>query len=267
MKSLSTPPRISYLNAKVLTLLVISIMLLTTNGLNAQTCGSATVLSAYHVLTNNPEMLNAGTEFDLDYQLVYNEIENSDAATARKIDDAMRVNDYATAASLNASLSSTTSWSRNLKYTNTISLQYPMLPEEGFPADVVKNLEALAYQSSLVVGPAAFRARGLLGLAITDPEYRADDEPPMTKVVADKVYVVVTPNPSDGRISVGRLMNGTYDYSLEVFNALGQRVHESIIGSLAYRTELNLTNLSSGIYFYKVTAGSNVLQSGKLVIN
>lgn len=53
------------------------------------------------------------------------------------------------------------------------------------------------------------------------------------------------------------------DLQLQLFNILGQNVLQANLSTI---NRINISNQESGIYFFQITEGSNVLQSGKLIV-
>lgn len=79
-----------------------------------------------------------------------------------------------------------------------------------------------------------------------------------------KENITVYPNPTNGKfqITYGDL-NFSKNYSLEIFNVNGERIHNSVITSL--KSEIDLTNQSKGIYFVKFNDGLAILTK-KIVV-
>jgi polyhydroxybutyrate depolymerase len=73
---------------------------------------------------------------------------------------------------------------------------------------------------------------------------------------------VIYPNPSNGKFKIN--VNSNQNISIMIYNALGAMVLKESISSS--RTDVNLENQPSGIYFYQATEKNNVIKSGKLII-
>lgn len=79
-----------------------------------------------------------------------------------------------------------------------------------------------------------------------------------------KEAVTIYPNPFSGSMAV--VMNGVFEVNntyISIYNMLGQEVMRSSITNQT--TNLETSNLISGIYFYRVVSNEKVIQSGKLI--
>ena len=76
--------------------------------------------------------------------------------------------------------------------------------------------------------------------------------------------VSIYPNPFSGSINID--LNDApraNKIELSLYNLLGKKVLNSIITKQS--TSLPISNLPSGIYFYKVTGDNKIIQSGRLI--
>jgi hypothetical protein len=64
--------------------------------------------------------------------------------------------------------------------------------------------------------------------------------------------VVVWPNPSSTRIDVRYEIRDKRKASLEIYNTIGQRVYSSQISHLTSHVSIDVSNLSTGIYYLRV---------------
>ena len=86
----------------------------------------------------------------------------------------------------------------------------------------------------------------------TDTE--SDDALPQTLTLAQNY-----PNPFNPNTTISFHLSGTTDVQLKVFDLLGRRVATLVDGMLppgAHEVDFNASNLTSGIYLYTITAGS-----------
>ncbi|SEP55245.1 T9SS type A sorting domain-containing protein [Flavobacterium urocaniciphilum] len=82
----------------------------------------------------------------------------------------------------------------------------------------------------------------------------------MYAVSNDSLYIF--PNPSNGLITIKSTENISYIY---ITNQLGEIVYKNECSNLNDK-DFDLTNLSNGIYFYKVITDSNKISKGKIII-
>ncbi|MBI4931319.1 MAG: choice-of-anchor B family protein [Bacteroidetes bacterium] len=95
----------------------------------------------------------------------------------------------------------------------------------------------------------------------------------VNNLAAENGNVTVYPNPSNGRFTVYGLQSPV---EFSVYNVMGEKVVElmsakvkklnSIPQQLNNSITLDLTSQPSGMYFYKITSGKEIISSGKLMI-
>lgn len=73
----------------------------------------------------------------------------------------------------------------------------------------------------------------------------------------------IYPNPSTGVLNID--INSTLNTTISICNVLGDVVYTKILKSGI--TQINLGNIPSGIYFYKLSKKAELLKSGKLILN
>ena len=83
-----------------------------------------------------------------------------------------------------------------------------------------------------------------------------------TQSILNNSFVKIFPNPSDGLITFQSTENIS---NISVINQLGETVYKEACANYS-KKELNLTNLSNGMYFYKIISDSNIISNGKLII-
>lgn len=82
-------------------------------------------------------------------------------------------------------------------------------------------------------------------------------------VASNNNAVIAFPNPTTGMLNVQSMVKGTM--SLEVFSLTGQLLHTQ---SFNGQTKADLSALSNGMYFYKVSnAAGQVVKQDKLILN
>jgi len=94
---------------------------------------------------------------------------------------------------------------------------------------------------------------GALGASTTGVNYSATNEP--TGFALKQNY----PNPFNPTTTIEYALPQTADVTLKVFNVLGQEVNtltNSVESAGVHSVQFNATNLTSGVYFYRLQAGS-----------
>jgi|GEM_PF-2393842 len=72
------------------------------------------------------------------------------------------------------------------------------------------------------------------------------------------IKVAVYPNPSNGKFNVEINNEKANEMNIEIFNVQGQVVYSTSIYNNEYKGEINISNLSKGIYYLRINDGSNV---------
>jgi len=82
--------------------------------------------------------------------------------------------------------------------------------------------------------------------------------------------LIVTPNPSRGSFSI-EWINAPYsgNVSIQFMNSLGQTIYsaEEIISSPEWRKEIDLKNVSRGVYLIRLRIGENAIDRKLLMVN
>lgn len=79
--------------------------------------------------------------------------------------------------------------------------------------------------------------------------------------------VTVYPNPASDRVEVKYDLVGASQGTFEIINLVGSTVYRKKLNTTRSQFGLNLSELSSGVYFYVLKSTDKVLSTKKLVIN
>jgi len=105
------------------------------------------------------------------------------------------------------------------------------------------------------------------GITFTDADFISN--PGFKSSIDNKVSVSQNrPNPFNGNTQIDINLDKAANVSVEVINITGQTVYSMSLGRKASGTHtvnLNSDNLSSGIYFYTVTAGTSQVTKKMIV--
>ncbi len=83
-------------------------------------------------------------------------------------------------------------------------------------------------------------------------------------VISENGTIKVYPNPSNGQFTLSAT-NVNQEYSVKVYNILGQEVYQSSVNS--DHIEINLSNKPNGVYLYRVISTTNdLVGEGKVVM-
>jgi len=89
------------------------------------------------------------------------------------------------------------------------------------------------------------------------------------EALAEKVLLKVFPNPAKDYVVLqipGYLNGNTETLQWVLHDALGREVRRVVLQHPQAQTVVNLENMAPGMYFWKMSAGGQVLESGKLIV-
>ncbi|HLP52003.1 MAG TPA: ice-binding family protein [Chitinophagales bacterium] len=210
------------------------------------------------VLTPHTYLMNAATVFT--DTVFLNAQGNADAVFVIKINGALSTGTYATVQLVNGAQAKNVYWKIDGAVTiNNYSVINGTL--------VCNNGSLGAINTGVVINGRALTTNGALtaaAITVTMPAGCGVLPTDITNPAADEGVLAVYPNPFTSELNItitNELL--TAKPQLYLYNAYGQRVMEVAI--VMQSTTLSTTMLSSGIYFYKVIAGSKVSSQGRLI--
>lgn len=132
--------------------------------------------------------------------------------------------------------------------------------DAGLPNVIVNDLEMFYPNNTLL---AATYGRGVW----SSPAYVESDFTGVNGVTYNKQNWVAYPNPTNGNINIDATLATSGEYTLSVYNMLGQIVYTNKINaSKHYTSTLNLASYGKGIYLL-VLNGQNQTLEKKIVVN
>lgn len=139
------------------------------------------------------------------------------------------------------------------------------------PADSLL-LYQIAEQRPHICGTAVYDARVMLGLDFNDFE---DAQPRMTSIEDNEITIndedgnykgVLYPNPANDYVIYKTWLNEGETVTIVIYDVMGKPIiSKQITGTT--EEQFDLSKISSGIYFYKITLNQKQVQAGKLIIN
>ncbi|HSY77517.1 MAG TPA: T9SS type A sorting domain-containing protein [Bacteroidia bacterium] len=137
------------------------------------------------------------------------------------------------------------------KSKSTGFVQYRIKPKAGLPGGTVINNTGYIYFD--------FNAP-----VITDTTHNLFEIPTSVNYIVAGASCKVFPNPSNGVFTIA-LQNVQNKCHMVIYNEMGQEVYSSELG--VGNTQVNLTNKTAGIYFYRITTETGkMVSSGKMVV-
>jgi hypothetical protein len=81
--------------------------------------------------------------------------------------------------------------------------------------------------------------------------------------------ISIFPNPANSQTTLSFSIEKSCNVSLEIFDLLGKRLKSVILGELSvgsHSLDIDLSELQSGTYYYRITEG-NIVETQKIVID
>ena len=202
---------------------------------------------------------------DYVYQAFYNIMQTSDAAHYYNAIKAIDTNDLVTAQSELNLIADTNDINHNRILVGTIYLNTWAQNNYQLTKDQCDILTNIAYSDPFMEGDAVYTARVILNIdpaAIDVKSAIFIQYPKEVKPNAVHVY----PNPAKEMIIVAFDQPIADDGIVEIWNIMGSRLLTNTIPKAYTQQNINVSSLSSGIYFYVIKISNDKYSSGKLII-
>lgn len=179
---------------------------------------------------------------------------------------------YSTIAALNNAVNTANNSDAAQKHMNQLHVKY-LNTKGNLSEQDISALETLAQKCPLEHGPAVNKAR-VMAYQFTHKQYfnACELTAPPTKnnkarmannnIAANMVNVNVYPNPASNQLFVEA--DGYETLTIKLYTIIGELVIDKTISK---NTSLDINNLSSGTYIYRVFNNGNILNTGKLIIS
>lgn len=87
-----------------------------------------------------------------------------------------------------------------------------------------------------------------------------------TKEIGPDIRFSIYPNPSNGQLTLQYSSENTLETVWKLYNSIGILVYQKIIQSIDNQENINIDNLTGGLYFWHLKSKEKILQSGKLLL-
>jgi hypothetical protein len=210
------------------------------------------------VLTPHTYLLDAATVFT--DTLYLNALGNEDAIFVIKINGALSTSTYSKVLLLNGAQAKNVYW----KIEGAVSINNYSI----FRGTIVCNNGALsALNTGVTLEGRALTTTGALTTAAISVTIPANCT--LTSIQTPetgKDIVTISPNPFSSFTTLFINDESKIDnYELIIYNELGTEVLRNLVTKQS--TTVNTSNFSQGLYFYKIVANNQTIQSGKLISN
>jgi len=173
---------------------------------------------------------------------------------------------------LNGNFNAQSIYEENERIVNEIFLNSFGSERNQIDAEAAEQLYSIAIQCPFAGGPAVYRARGLY-LVVNDSIYFDDEEACNSinyRISADMgipdYFVFAYPNPAQDILTFDYELIDFNDASVSIFDLTGRLILEKALNIDETQSKINLANLSSGIYFYRVIGDGQDLKQEKIII-
>ena len=206
-----------------------------------------------------------GDTSDYVYLAFYNSMLSSDAAHYMNAIAAMDTNDLATAQSELNLIADTNAINHNRIIVGTIYLNTWAQNNYDLTKDQSGVLYDIAYLDPNTNGDAVYTARVMLNIDPYDTDLKSAifiQHPKADKPNMAHVY----PNPAKEMVTIAFDQPITNDGIIEIWSIMGNRLLSNIIPKGYVEQKVNVSSITSGIYFYVIKINSDKFASGKLII-
>ncbi|MFZ4401963.1 MAG: T9SS type A sorting domain-containing protein [Bacteroidales bacterium] len=220
----------------------------------------------YEILRKYPEWINMGGQDDNVYFAFYNEMYQSDIEKVLKMREAMFDQNYALAKEKLLQIANDNTINTNRKIAGNIyldtwgSFKYELSDEQQ------AALTTLAYLTPYAGGDAVYTARVMLDINPDEIHLDYVKPPVHYHTQAKELNAVVFPNPAKDKITVKFIETIAANGMIEFYGMMGNLVYTTTITKGVSETQINISSLKSGLYFYTVKVNDTKITSGKITI-
>lgn len=222
----------------------------------------------YNALKNDPSLMTLGAPDDIDYQNFFASVSIENEGKIEDVNILIADTNYLAAANINASIQANIVAEDNQKVLNEI---YLSTWAQGLEIDSTQFyiLEAIACQSPLEGGSAVYGARTMIGL-----DYECANGENRTMTIVDESLFEeeildefsIYPNPTSGRFTINNNSSELVNGKVQILDITGKIVAEYKLNN-TNETQINITDLSDGIYHYLIYSNGTSVYANKLVIS
>ena len=221
---------------------------------------------AYRLLANDTSIIYMGDTSDYVYLAFYNSMLSSDAAHYMNALAAMDTNDLATVQSELNLIADTNAINHNRIIVGTIYLNTWAQNNYDLTKDQSGVLYDIAYLDPNTNGDAVYTARVMLNIDPNDTDLKSAIyiQKPNKEVKPNAVHIY--PNPTKETVTISFDQAISDEGLVEIWNIMGNKLITNYISKSTVLQKVNVSSLTSGIYFYIIKVNADKFSSGKLII-
>ena len=221
----------------------------------------------YNVLLKDTTLINMGDTSDYVYQAFYNNMQTSDFAHLLNARKAMAVNHLDVAQSELNLIADTNIINHNRIIVDNMYLNTWALDNYVLTDDQVKVLTDIAYSDPFINGDDVYTARMMLNI---NPDVDVDTKSAQYSTAKPQIIkentVKVYPNPAKETVTIAFDQPISGEGIVEIWNIMGNKLLSNTIPKSYIQQNVNVSSLSSGIYFYIIKVNGDKFSSGKIMI-
>jgi hypothetical protein len=220
---------------------------------------------AYSVLDNDASLRQSMISALPATALFYTSKRNGNIGKLEQVNDLMASEDYATAETLNNSISPENALEADRKTVNSVYLQTWAKGIFNFTNDEYQTLRTIADKSPILFGDAVYSAMVMVGeVAASSASNRMADTTKQQQTTAyfGKAY----PNPANNAINLNYKIEEGQKATLAIYNLVGQLIEKHELNSELTSIAVNTSNFIQGIYIFKIMLNSEIISNDKVVI-
>lgn len=218
---------------------------------------------AYRVLRENPGIRNPETASGLVLYNFYELLDNSNFREFYDITQHVKAGELEDALTKNAAVLSDLLIEQNLKQVNTIYINQLINEVDTLTLDERDLLESIAYTTPYLGGDAVYTARAMLDI---DPDDLGVAYRQAAPVVDGISKIVIHPNPSSGKLTLTFDTPSDKNCIFECYDIQAKLLKSGMLNAFETTHEVDLSELSAGLYFVRVLQEDEVLLNEKLIM-
>ncbi len=224
---------------------------------------------AMNVIQGDSSILASDTELK-DF---YNENLNSAYIQLFNANKMMLTDQFENASQINNSITPSNILESNRKSLNEVILKKLQHPDHIYDQHDLNVVHDIAIQCPYQGGDAVYEARAWYNLA-TNRNNHYPNICPVNNIEEqatpvnreEQIYFKLYPNPSDGHFQVTYDLNTKENVRLEFYTLQGQMILSQVLGANMSNSEIDLSQMESGVYLYKLQDENHVYYTGRVVI-
>ena len=230
---------------------------------------------AYGSFKSDKNWLNLNDGNDALYHAFYDYCNVNSIGQFQEVKDTVVQQDALTALAINQNIPTKCTMDENQKTVNTIYLNHlkmsstvedPMFMYQ-YDSTETAILDGVAYQDPLLGGDAVYQARVMLFLDVLDLEMTLKSHINKPITIPNQTQYSLFPNPNNGLMQLNYSLADNETGIITIYNLLGVEISSYPLSKNSTSLAIDQSQLSNGIYFYKVIVNDRLIKSDKVIIN